>query len=69
MRFFNLGAGEIMLIMLFAVLAVGPQETARLFQQVREIVSSIQTAFKDLTSEVTRVVAEPLNEKIDSNQK
>ena len=52
MRFFNLGASELMLIVLFAILAIGPKETIKLFNQGREIIASIQTALSDLTSEV-----------------
>lgn len=52
MRFFNLGASELMLIVLFAVLAIGPKETVKLFNRGREIISSIQGAISELTSEV-----------------
>ena len=54
MRFFNLGAGEIILIALFAILAVGPKETAKLAQQASEIVKSVRGMFSELTTEITR---------------
>jgi Sec-independent protein translocase protein TatA len=58
MRFFNLGGSEILLLFLFAVLAIGPKETVRLAGQAREIVKSIQGTLSDLTEEVTRVAGD-----------
>ena len=55
MRFFNLGASELMLIAVFAILAIGPKETVKLFNQGREILASIQAAISDLTSEVGNI--------------
>jgi Sec-independent protein translocase protein TatA len=61
MKFFNLGAGEIVLILLFAIIAVGPKETIRLAGQVRDIIRNVQEVFSDLTSEVSRL-AEDITE-------
>ena len=66
MRFFNLGASELILIVVFAILAIGPKETIKLFNQGREILSSIQGVLSDLTSEVGNIakeVAETSEEK------
>lgn len=58
MRFFNLGAAELLLILLFAILAVGPKETIRLAGQVREMIKSAQSALNEITAEVTRAATE-----------
>ena len=58
MRFFNLGASELLLIVVFAILAIGPKETIKLFNQGREILASIQAALSDLTSEVGNIAKE-----------
>jgi len=58
MRFFNLGASELLLIVVFAILAIGPKETIKLFNQGREILSSIQGVLSDLTSEVGNIAKE-----------
>jgi Sec-independent protein translocase protein TatA len=58
MRFFNLGASELLLIAVFAILAVGPKETIKLFNQGREILSSIQGVISELTSEVSNIAKE-----------
>jgi Sec-independent protein translocase protein TatA len=58
MKFFNLGAGELLLIFIFAVLAVGPKEALRLVSQARDVVSSVRGAINDLTSEITRAAAD-----------
>jgi len=61
MQFFNLGASELMLIMLFAILAVGPKETLKLVNQAREIVSSLQAAVGELSSEMSRAASEAMD--------
>jgi Sec-independent protein translocase protein TatA len=58
MRFFNLGATEVFLIVLFAIIAVGPQETIKLAKQGREVIDNVRGIFSDLTSEVTKVVSD-----------
>jgi len=60
MRFFNLGASELLLIAVFAILAIGPKETIKLFNQGREILSSIQGVLSELTSEVGNIAQEVL---------
>ncbi len=72
MRFFNLGASELLLILIFAILAIGPKETLRLASQVRNYIKSIQEIFVDLSTEVTRMASEgaetsrePENEETD----
>ncbi|MBC8331322.1 MAG: twin-arginine translocase TatA/TatE family subunit [Anaerolineae bacterium] len=69
MRFFNLGAGELMLIFLLAVLAVGPKETVRLAGEAREIFKSIQGVFSEMTSEVTRATTSILDDSKSDNDK
>jgi Sec-independent protein translocase protein TatA len=64
MKFFSLGAGEILLIVLFAILAVGPKETAKLAQQAGEVVKNVRGMFNELTSEITRSAAN-LSDEID----
>jgi Sec-independent protein translocase protein TatA len=58
MKFFNLGAGELLLIFIIAVLAIGPKEALRLLGQARDIVQSVRGAMSELTSEISRVAAE-----------
>jgi len=58
MRFFNLGASELLLIVVFAILAIGPKETIKLFNRGREILSSVQGAISELTSEVGNIAKE-----------
>ncbi|MBT4841969.1 MAG: hypothetical protein HOJ23_08265 [Gammaproteobacteria bacterium] len=58
MRFFNLGASELILIVVFAILAIGPKETIKFFNQGREVLASIQAAISDLTSEVGNIAKE-----------
>ncbi len=55
MRFFNLGASEMMLIVIFAILAIGPKDTVKLFNRGREILASVKEALSDLTSEVGNI--------------
>lgn len=67
MRFFNLGASEMMLILIFAILAIGPKETVKLFNRGREILSSMRAALSDLTSEVGNLANEVI-EMPDENK-
>ncbi len=62
MRFFNLGASEFLLIIIFAILGVGPKDALRLAGQARDIIRSVQNAFNDLTNEVTRAASEVIDE-------
>lgn len=66
MKFFNLGAGEFLLILLFAIIAIGPKETVRLARQAREIIQSVQSYFSDIASEMTQIPTEILD---NSNEK
>jgi Sec-independent protein translocase protein TatA len=65
MRFFNLGASEFLLIIIFAILAVGPKDALRLAGQVRDIVRSVQSTFNELTNEVTRAASEAVDTATD----
>jgi Sec-independent protein translocase protein TatA len=65
MRFFNLGASEFILIIIFAILAVGPKDALRLAGQLREIVRSVQSTFNELTNEVTRAASEVVDTSTD----
>jgi Sec-independent protein translocase protein TatA len=67
MRFFNLGASELMLILVFAILAIGPKETLKLFNRGREIVASIQSVLSDLTSEVGNLAKDVVDTSEDNN--
>ena len=67
MKFFNLGASELLLIVVFAILAIGPKETVKLFNQGREILSSIQAALSDLTSEVGNLAKDVIETPEDKN--
>ncbi|MBL7164771.1 MAG: hypothetical protein ISS57_19460 [Anaerolineales bacterium] len=58
MKFFSLGAGELLLILVFAILAVGPKETVRLAGQARDVLGTVQKAFNELSSEVTRMASD-----------
>jgi Sec-independent protein translocase protein TatA len=58
MKFFSLGAGELMLILVFAILAVGPKETIRLAGQAREVIGTVQRAFNELSGEVSRMASD-----------
>ncbi len=67
MKFFSLGAGELLLILLFAIIAVGPKEALRLVGQARDIVSTVRGAISELTSEISRAASEitELSEETD----
>ena len=65
MKFFNLGATELVLIILFAILAVGPKETLRYAGQAREIIKAVQGTISELTSEVSRVAADVMEPSED----
>jgi len=67
MRFFNLGASELMLILVFAILAIGPKETLKLFNRGREIFASIQAALSDLTPEVGTLAKEVVEKPEEEN--
>jgi len=67
MRFFNLGASELLLIVVFAILAIGPKETIKLFNQGREILSSIQGVLSELTSEVGNIAKEVVETSEEKN--
>jgi len=69
MKFFNLGAGELLLIFIFAVLAVGPKEALRLAGQARDVIQSVRGALAELTSEITRAAADvtDIPEKDETN--
>ena len=58
MKFLNLGASEMMLIFIFAILAIGPKDTVKLFNRGREILTSVKAALSDLTSEVGNIAKE-----------
>jgi Sec-independent protein translocase protein TatA len=61
MRFFNLGATELFLIFLFAVIAIGPQETIKYARQAREMIENVKGVFSDLTSEVSKVASDVMD--------
>ncbi|MFC1936311.1 twin-arginine translocase TatA/TatE family subunit [Chloroflexota bacterium] len=68
MKIFSLGVGEITLIVLIAILAIGPKETAKLARRASEFIKSAKGLLNDLTSEVTRAasdIAENSNEKAE----
>lgn len=65
MKVFNLGASELFLILLFAILAVGPKETLRFAGQAREIIKAVQGTISELTSEVSRVAADIIDTSDD----
>ena len=58
MKFFNLGASEMMLIVVLAILAIGPKETVKVINRGREILASVKAALSDLTSEVGNIAKE-----------
>ena len=58
MKFFNLGASEMMLIVVLAILAIGPKETVKVINRGREILNSVKAALSDLTSEVGNIAKE-----------
>ena len=61
MRLFNLGAGELILILVFAILAIGPKETIRLTSQARDAIGTVQRAFNELSAEVSRMASDVVN--------
>jgi len=65
MRFFNLGASELVLIFVLAVLAIGPKETLRLVTQMRQVVQSVRGTFAELSAEVGRAATEVMEESAD----
>ncbi len=65
MRFFNLGASELLLILLFAILVIGPKETIRLAGRAKEAIRSVQGAFSDLTTGVANIAEEIFEEPKD----
>jgi len=69
MKFFSLGAGELMLILVFAILAIGPKETIRLAAQARDVIGSIQRAFNELSGEVTRMASDVVDSIDDTETK
>ncbi len=69
MRFFSLGAGELLLILVFAILAVGPKETIRLASQARDVIGTVQKAFNELSSEVTRMASDVVSSIDDTETK
>ena len=58
MKFFNLGGGEIFLILLIAILAVGPKETAKLARQATDVIKNVRNVLGDLTSDITRAASD-----------
>lgn len=67
MKFFNLGASEMMLIFIFAILAIGPKDTVKLFNRGREILTSVKAALSDLTSEVGNIAKEVVETPDEKN--
>jgi Sec-independent protein translocase protein TatA len=67
MRFFNLGASELFLIFLFAILVVGPKETVRYAKKAREAVRAMQGVFSDLSSGVANIAEEVFEEPKDKS--
>jgi len=67
MRFFNLGASEMMLILIFAILAIGPKETVKLFNRGKEILGSVKAALSDLTSEVGNIAKDVVEMPEENN--
>ena len=68
MRFFSLGAGDLILILVFAILAVGPKETIRLAGQARDVIGTVQRAFNELSGEVSRMASDVVS-SIDETDK
>lgn len=58
MRFMNLGGMEVFVILLLAILAIGPKETAKWARQANEVIKNVKDMLNDLTSEVGRAVTE-----------
>jgi Sec-independent protein translocase protein TatA len=69
MKFFSLGAGELLLIMVFAILAVGPKETIRLASQARDVIGTIQKAFNEMSSEVSKMASDVVTSIDEPEQK
>lgn len=68
MNFFNLGASELLLIFLLAILAIGPRETLRLARQGSDAFKAVRQTFSELTSEVTRAASEVLESAPEKEQ-
>lgn len=69
MKFFSLGASELILILIFAILAVGPKETIRLASQARDVIGTVRKAFNELSGEVSRMASEVVSDINDTEKK
>ncbi|MBC8506524.1 MAG: hypothetical protein ISR58_04905 [Anaerolineales bacterium] len=69
MKFFSLGASELLLILIFAILAVGPKETIRLASQARDVIGTVQKAFNELSGEVSRMASDVVSGIDDMDKK
>jgi Sec-independent protein translocase protein TatA len=58
MKFMNLGGMELLIILILAILAIGPQETAKFAKQANSLLKNVKGVFSDLTSEVSRAVTD-----------
>ncbi|MFH0941518.1 MAG: twin-arginine translocase TatA/TatE family subunit [Chloroflexota bacterium] len=58
MDFFGIGTGEILMILLVALLVVGPNRVVELGRSAGKVVRNIKKASFDLTSTVTKELEE-----------
>jgi len=52
MDFFNVGTGELLFLVLLAILLIGPRRAVELVQQVRRLVASLQQEWEPVRREV-----------------
>lgn len=57
MGFFNLGASELVLILILSILALGPKETVRHTQRARQTLQSVRGTLSELSAELGRAAS------------
>ncbi|MBC8334048.1 MAG: hypothetical protein H8E29_02180 [Anaerolineales bacterium] len=62
-----MGASELLLIFLFAILVVGPKETVRLAGKAKEAIRAMQGVFSDISSGVANIAEEVFDETKDKS--
>ena len=62
MEFLGIGGGEVLLILIIALIIWGPGRIAEIGRTLGKIVRTLRKATSDLTAQITREIEEPDNE-------
>jgi len=65
MNFFNIGTAELMLILLIALIVVGPRRLPEIGREIGKILSDLRKISQEFTTDLTRELEAPVKELTD----